>query len=178
MATIIQIFGARQLERKLRHIADQGGKSVARAAMTGSVAPLKKAIRRGVNSSTASQAMKRSVRATIGSSVKKQLSGSYGAKAGFGVGKPSKAKREKAKTRSQQGKAGEKRGVGLSSQNVHWFVLGTKERYTKSGRRTGKLKAELAGLIPVATNAARGEMISEAARRAAVALKKEAMKRR
>lgn len=177
MATAVQVIGAKELERKLNALASQGGKSVARATMTGAVGPLKKSIRRQVNAATASQAMKRAARLTIGSKVKKQPSGSYGAKAGFGVGKPTKAKRRKAKERSAQGKAGERKGVGLSSQNIHWFVLGTGERHTKSGKPTGRIKPELKGLIPVAAMAAKGEMVSEAARRAAVALKKEALKR-
>jgi hypothetical protein len=176
----VTVIGALELERKLRHIADQGGKSVSRAAMTGAVAPMKKAIRRSVNTAPVSGAVKRAARATIGSSVKKQVGG-YGAKAGFGVGKQTKAKKTKAHERNVYGQGGAKivRGVGLSSANIHWFVLGTKERTVKStGRKVGKIAPELEGLIPVAVNAARGEMISEAARRAAVALKREALKRR
>lgn len=167
------IEGVAGTEAALKYLAKQGGKSVTRATMTGAVTPIKKAIRKQVNSATTSQEVKRAARLTIGSSVKKQKDGTYGAKAGLGVGKPSKKKREAATKRAQSGWA----GVGLSAANIHWFVLGTKERTQKTtGRATGKIQPVLKGLVPIAVNSARGQMISEAARRAAVAMKREAMK--
>jgi hypothetical protein len=178
MAQAMRLEGSKQLERKLNAIATQGGKAVSRAAMAGAVVPAKKAIRRGVNSANISGPVKRAARTTIGSSVKKQPGCEYGAKVGLSVGKPTKAKKAKASARAAAGKTGEKAGVGLSSANIHWFILGTKIRHTKSGKSTGRIEAELAGIVPQAINTARGEMISEAGRRAAVALKREAMKRR
>ena len=76
------IKGLRKLERKLDRLAKSGSKKVARAAVTGAVAPIRKEIRRGVNGSTASADMKRAARKTIGSSVKKQKGGGYGASFG------------------------------------------------------------------------------------------------
>jgi len=175
------VKGLSQLERKLKSLASSGSKQVARASLGGAVAPLRKSIRQGVNASVQSAPLRRAARLTIGSSVKKQPDGSYGAKAGFGVGKPSKKKRTAAHERSVYGQGGAKlaRGVGLSSQNIHWFVLGTRERTQKTtGKAVGKIAAELLGVIPAAVNSSRGQMISEAARRAAVAHKKEAKKRR
>lgn len=178
MVQRIEISGIDALNRKLAKLASSGKSSIARASLTGAVAPLKTAIRRQLNSSSASLAIKRAARATIGSSVKTK-SGSYTAKAGFGVGKPTKAKKTKAHERNVYGQGGANlaKGVGLSTANIHWFVLGTKQRKTKSGRYTGQIQPELIGLVPVAANAARGAMITEAARRAALALKRESKRR-
>jgi hypothetical protein len=131
--------------------------------------------------------VKRAARKTVGSSVKKQADGTIGAKVGFGVGKPPKKKRLAMHERSVygQGGAGLAKGVGLGVANIHWFVLGTRKRYTGDikGKATGhprhytgRIRPELKGLVPTAIVGAKGAMISEAARRSAVALKREAMK--
>lgn len=47
-----------------------------------------------------------------------------------------------------KGKAGRKKlrkGVGISSANLHWFAMGTKKRYTKAGRYTGMIRKEKFG---------------------------------
>ena len=63
------------------------------------------------------------------------------AKAGFGVGK--KKKNQKAKG------GGKSRGVGLSTSNIHWFVLGTEERYhKKSGQPDWKHSTVFRGSNP------------------------------
>lgn len=184
----VTISGAKDLERKLQRIASEGGSSVSRAAMSGAVVPLKKQIRTAVNAMrlpagktkkgkaklSNPTALKRAARQTIGSSVKKNpVSKTYGAKAGFGVGKPTKAKKAKA---SERAKAG--RGVGLSAANIHWATLGTKKRRHQSGHPTGSMPAFLAGLVPQAAMAAKSAMLATAGERAKVALKKEALKRR
>lgn len=170
----VSIDGTRDLERVLKHLASEGSSRVQAASLRGAVAPLKKQIRNQVNGASLSAAMKRAARLTIGSSVKKvRGTKQYGAKAGLGVGKPTKAKKTKAAERAKAG-----RGVGLSATNIHWATLGTTERHTKSGHRTGTMPAFLAGLVPKAAMAAKTAMVAEAASRAKVALKKEAQKRR
>jgi len=57
------------------------------------------------------------------------------AKVGLGVGK---RKKPPPRTRS---------GVGVSKQNIHWFVLGTKERVTKTGKPRGKIEPMLSGIV-------------------------------
>jgi hypothetical protein len=169
----MEIEGLRQLERKLDRLAKTGSKKVARAAMTGAVAPIRKAIRQQVNGATASAGLKRSARKTIGSKVKKQPGGEYGAKVGFGVGKPTKKKRAAATARAGSSKS----GVGVSAANIHWFVLGTKDRTTKTGRSTGRTEAVLEGLVPAAVSSSKTASLNEAASKAKAALLKEAKKR-
>lgn len=79
-----------------------------------------------------------SVRKAVGSKVKSG-DGKIEAKVGFGVGKRSKTpKRSKASIA--------RGGVGMSKQNIHWYVLGTKDRTTKKGWRRGRMPAHL-GII-------------------------------
>ena len=194
MATLLSnvvIIGQKDLERTLNRIGTKGGSSVSRAAMTAAMGPLKKQIRIGVNAMrvfagktkrgkvkfTNPTALKRAARATIGSSVKKQ-SGTYVAKAGFGVGKQTKAQKGRSSGRSYLGKAGVLKGVGISKTNIHWATLGTKQRHTQGGHSTGKMPDFLSGIIPRAAMAAKSAMVQAAAAKAKIALKKEAQKRR
>ena len=56
-------------------------------------------------------------------------------------------------------------GVGISKQNVHWFLLGTKTRYVRRfrGRKLNKLRhAGRIAAVPVVANAGRkaaGEIV-------------------
>jgi hypothetical protein len=56
------------------------------------------------------------------------------AKVGFNVGKGAK------KRRSIKGRRSSKGGVGIGSQNLHWFILGTDARYTGKLKHRGKFK--------------------------------------
>lgn len=175
------VQGLRGLSETLSQIRTTGFRQVARATMTGTVVPLKKAIRRGVNRTKTTTAVKRAARQTIGSSVNRNKDGTYGAKAGLGVGKPTKRKRVASHERSVYGQRGAKlaAGVGLSAANIHWFVLGTKQRKQKTtGREVGRINPIFSGVVPAAVSASRGEMVSEAAKRAAIALQKAVIKAR
>jgi hypothetical protein len=71
-----------------------------------------------------------SVRGTIGARLSKSRGEVAEAKIGAGVGK-------RAAT-SVQNRTG-RPGVGISARNVHWWFLGTKDRYTGTKRsRTGR----------------------------------------
>jgi hypothetical protein len=182
----IEIYGDQKLKRTLRAIQGERS-SVNRAALTGAMAVAKKAIRKGTNSATAPRSIKQVARAAIGSSVKKAKgSTEYVAKAGYGVGKPSKAQAIKQFGRSSMGQAsaggvGIKAGVGISARNIHWITLGTgqkSERQRKSGGRTGSTKPYLAGVIPTAMKTSKVAMAREAAKRAKKQLSKAIRKRR
>lgn len=181
----IHIVGMTELEANLRRITKDGPPQISRAAMQGAAVPLKKSIRGMVNSSSASGRMKRSARATIGSSVKKNADKTYGMKAGLGVGKRTKARQAKATARHGEYKAKQAKGVGISAANIHWATLGTKERFLKkqggflaAGSSTGTMPAILAGLVPKAAGAAKPEMLAMAAYRARIAVEKLALKGR
>ena len=65
-----------------------------------------------------------------------------------------------------------KPGVGLSHRNIHWFVLGTKDRYTRDGKYRGKMAPYFVGVLPQAVVSAQ----ERALKRAEEALKKELQK--
>ncbi|WP_455387492.1 hypothetical protein [Petrachloros mirabilis] len=193
------IEGLEQLKHKLNALETLGSQRIALAAARGMVTPIKGAIRRGVNSATAPPAVKRAARMTIGSTVKKNLNG-YGMKAGFGVGKQSKAKRPAATTRAK----GKKTGLGISSRNIHWLVFGTGEgsvlagtrfktagsdtvrkskakgrgRETKKGKGTGSTSAYFKGVLPAQIVLAIPQATERAALKAAIQLQNEASKGR
>jgi hypothetical protein len=62
----------------------------------------------------------------IGTSVRRLPSGTVG-KAGVGVG----ASQRKAVMATNRGR---RKGVGVSARNLHWFAMGTADRYTGSVR--------------------------------------------
>lgn len=186
----------RQLQRNLQRIANGLPKKVMRPAVGAAMKPLKKSIRQQVNASQASTAVKREARKTIGYRYAKDKGGQPQAKAGFGVGKPTKRKKMKAHERNVygQGGAGLARGVGLSAANVHWFVFGTKPRRLQNraiippdefgdfrtllpGASTGAIPAYFRGAIVRAVSGATREVAQAMALRVRELLSKEARKR-
>jgi hypothetical protein len=125
------------------------------------LSPLLSEMRKEINGAPISAELKAATRKTLGKRLKKTGGDDYVGKAGFGVGKASKAKKAKAAKR-----AGDKsrRGVGVSANNIHWFVLGTAERKTKKGHATGAIEAMLAGFVAKASQSS-SSRITEAARK-------------
>jgi hypothetical protein len=68
-------------------------------------------------------------------------------KVGVAVGKVSKARQKKIDARTAAHKAGQAKGVGIGPQNVHWFVLGTKSRQTKTGHSTGRMPPQVPNIV-------------------------------
>lgn len=141
--------GDKALARKFARMKVATGNRAASAGIRAQLTPFTRALRAAVNASDASASMKRVARKAIGRRSRKEK-GQYTAKVGFGVGK-----RKQAKPRT-------KKGVGISSANIHWPVLGTKERTTKSGHPTGKMPAILEGLTKEAFSSARPAMLRAA----------------
>lgn len=105
------------------------------------------------------------------------------AKVGFGVGKKSK----KAKVLNRKGNR--KGGVGIDANNIHWWVAGTKQRFTGTGKGRAKrgnrpkpvmdrgaMPAIQPGLARIAYAKARGEVKAEMIKRGALQLEKEVKK--
>jgi hypothetical protein len=78
----------------------------------------------------------------------KQNSGVAGVKIGAGVS------RKRGETESRAGK----KGVGIGARNVHWWFLGTRERRTKNGRRTGRMPIMTPGVTSI-VNQSRTAMV-------------------
>ena len=105
------------------------------------------------------------------------------AKVGFGVGTKSK----KAKVLNRKGNR--KGGVGIDAQNIHWWVAGTKRRFTGTGKGKAKrgsrpkpvmnrgiMPAMQPGLARIAYAKSRGEVKAEMIKRGALQLEKEVKK--
>jgi ElaB/YqjD/DUF883 family membrane-anchored ribosome-binding protein len=171
---VIALKGLDELVRTLNQIGDSGVKKAAKAGINAGLGALAKECRSAINSSSASPEMKAAARKTIGKRLKK-LAGEYVGKVGFAVGKSSKAKVTKAKAR-----AGDKSqtGVGISAANIHWPVLGTRERRTNKGYSRGKMPADLKGVIERAVSTAGPAMFEAARAKISTVLAAEAAKAR
>lgn len=120
------LTGQEDLDRRLNLFGQAEANRVARAGLLKGARLAAKLIKRQV------PAKYKGIRAAIGSSVKKTRAGVTKAKAGAAVGKAAKVKPYK---RSSEG------GVGISAENVHWFLMGTDERQTSANRATGEMPA-------------------------------------
>jgi hypothetical protein len=178
------VQGLTELQRTLTELAGAGNRKMLRAAIGATMTVTAKAVREAVNGTPAGPEVKREARKLVG---KRFIRGDEGgvmarAKVGFGVGKRTKAAREKAAAKA----AGRQRdGVGISSNDIHWFVLGTEERFhgekTVWGRKvatgcpvspTGRIKPLLAGAIAFAVANCTDEARSAAVVRAHEVLEK------
>ena len=175
------LSGLDELRRTLNTTKDKIVRRASKAGINAGLVPLVRAMRAAINAAPAAPHAKREARKklhrdyridarkTLAKRLQKKGGETIG-KAGFGVGKQTKAKLAKAAS-----------GVGISSSNVHWFVLGTKERdlsektkgrgrsarQVKTGHAkhpTGKIDPLLKGVTTMAAGTA-GPAMVEAARR-------------
>ena len=115
----------RAIDRKLATLERSTANKVARASVNAGLTVLVKAIRRSIDSSAASEPLKRAMKKTVGKRFTtggKKAKYGVAAKAGLGVGK----KKNASGSKDRSGR----RGVGISANNVHWPALGTNARYT------------------------------------------------
>ncbi len=175
MTTAIE--GLDELRSCLGTLADKSAKKAAKAGVNAGLGVLSKEIKSAVNGLPISGELKAALRATVNKRLRKKEGEDWTGKAGFGVGKTSPRKKEAAHARAArgQGGTGEQRGVGISSANVHWLI-GTKERHTDSGHRTGAMPDVLSGLIAEAADSAGPAMIEAARQKISQVLASEAQK--
>lgn len=145
----VTFSGGERLAATFRELAQVVPAKVLRPAVSKAMAPIRKAISNRVPSKY------QSVKRTVGSSVPKAKTGKQGGKAGFGVGRQTAAKKRAAEARNLKRKSKAKPGVGIGSRNVHWLVLGTGARSTRSGYGRGRIDATKLGLNTVVRNAVR-----------------------
>jgi hypothetical protein len=121
----ITITGDKRIDRKLKRLAGSAQRRIARAGLAKQMTNLSRGIRNAIPPD------QKSAKKTIGRKNKKNpKTGQHEAKVGLGVGK---------RTKSTKQRDPKKGGKGISKENIHWLVLGSKERRTKSGRSTGKM---------------------------------------
>ncbi len=155
----VGIEGLEEVREKLAAIRDKGVKKAAKAGINAGLTPLVQGIRSEVNGASISPELKKAVRQTLGKRLKKSGE-DYVGKAGFAVGRQTAKKKAAARSRAADK---DKRGVGISTANVHWFVLGTQDRQTAGGHRTGKIEALLAGFVAKAASSAESRITAAAA---------------
>lgn len=169
--------GVDELINKLNKIAVNTSIVYAPKAINAGLTVLKKACVASVNASKASPRMKRAARTTIGKRIVKARFGKkgVGGKVGFGVGKPTKRQKEKAKKRAAE--TGRK-GVGISASNIHWPTLGTTQRTTKKPKRnTGIMPPILKGVIETAVSTSESDVLNAMQKKVEELIMKDAKKK-
>ena len=170
MVQPVTFVGEKELRRKLIMLEQVTSKKAIRAGVNAALTPVVRAIRSEVNGTSASSEAKRAARKTVG----KNLATSKGqiavAKAGFGVGKTSKARSRALGRRLNNRKS--KRGVGIDSPNIHWLVFGVgdegsspkrvKRVQKKSGRETGTFRGLFLGVVASASLSAASASLNAA----------------
>ena len=159
MATRINT-GISSIDRKLNRLATSEANKIARSALNAGLGDLVKSIKREIDSASISSDLKRALKVTVGKRLETspRRGMAAGAKAGFGVGKNTRAKMARETKRRGKRAAKGRRGVGISSNNVQWFALGTRRRSTARGHATGQLKP--VGVISRAGRSAGGRVKS------------------
>jgi hypothetical protein len=121
--------GLPEIDERLTRIATKDANIIARAVVRTGLSKAASNIRRHIPKSIRPRQSDKG----IGISVKGRAGKTLG-KTGTGVGK---SQRNSPQARGGKGK---RKGVGVSGRNIHWFAVGTKERFTGQ-RRTGKRMA-------------------------------------
>lgn len=177
----VYVSGLPQIDAKLKHLSRDGSKKAIVAGVRAGLTPIRRAMRSAINASSASPALKREVRKTIGSRFNKKIGrGQYGAKVGFAVGKKraSTAMRKNRSAASNVTSSGAAKGVGASANDIHWFVLGTVGRHTMSpSRYVGIIPAIFDGVTDKAIAASSGASLEAARQKIKQVLEREAKRR-
>lgn len=140
------LIGDKELDRKLQGMKVGTANRIGRAGLT-------KGARLGAKiAKSLVESRHKSVKRSIGHSVKTQKrgpeKGNVIAKFGASVGRASKNLKDN----------GNRPGVGMSARNLHWFILGTADRYTKAGFSRGAMPAN--PIIKRATQMGMGQIKS------------------
>jgi hypothetical protein len=178
------LLGSKELNRKLKMLAEKSSKKAITAGIRAGMTPIAKAMRAAINSSDASPVVKREARKTIGARFgKTRRITERHAKVGFAVGKRAAAVQSAMKARGKRvaktGGSRPKGQVGVSAQNIHWFVLGTKERHwkTKTGQSTGEIEDVFRNVTKQALATSAGASIAAARRKITQVIEREARKK-
>lgn len=160
------VDGLDSILRALSTLETKGAGRVLTAMIRGQMAPIQKQMKSDVNRKV--KEGRKGVRSRFKNKKKKN---EITAKVGFGVGK--KSKKAPAKINRKGGRRG---GVGISAQNIHWWVAGTKQRQTKRNANRGSMPSMQPGLAAIAATKSAGKQNAEMIKRGALALEKEVLK--
>jgi len=164
------LLGGKEFDRKLVRLGRRGSKRAITAGIRAGMTPIAKAMRAAINEAEASAELKREARKTIGKRFARAYKSTLReAKVGFSVGK-------KQKTLKKTG-GGASRGVGASARNIHWFVLGTDDRFLKTGHSTGQIENVFGAVTRAAVATSAVASVNAARRKIFEVIKREAQKR-
>lgn len=121
------VIGIDELDAKLKYLHTQAANKIARAVVRVGLKMAANDIRRRIKPTIAPRTADRG----IGISVKRKAGSGVVGKTGVAVGDASK----RAIVATNRGR---RKGVGVSARNLHWFALGTQDRYTGSVRIRNK----------------------------------------
>jgi len=164
MKVHIEIKGLDDLTRAYNRMTDDLGKQLARAAIRSGLQVVAREIKKRLDPRI------KHVKHTIG--VRFRASPTRGitaAKVGFNVGAKKGTSISAIYARSGRNRG----GVGISGSNVHWFIVGTGERFRRQpgvsrkrkvqdpSRRTGAMPAQQPGLVADAYRSSSGAVLSK-----------------
>jgi len=123
---LLELTGDKQLGRKLAKVSREVQTKVCRPAVHAMLKTIERAAKAGCP--------RREIKRTIRSRFKKpRRAGDVDAKVGAGVG-GGKKKKDRGREKGH--------GVGISARNVHWEILGTKQRFTGTSTRVSGHRGE------------------------------------
>jgi len=138
---IIYAIDTSRLDGFISQLRQQLPQRLRNGALRAALRAYRRKASRLLSASGASRRAQKAARAVLGVSVRKNK-----AKVGFGVRK--NTKKEK----------------GITHRNIHWLVLGTGPRKTRTGANRGKVDALFRGILPQAAASAQQEAVREARR--------------
>jgi len=163
------IDGLDSILRKLTILETKSSGKVLAAIVRAQLTVIRKQMKADVSSKV--KEGRKGVRSRFKNSARKNV---IQAKVGFGVGKKQRAKKAYPKKINRMGnKSG---GVGISAQNFHWWVAGTKLRQTKRDADRGEMPSMQLGLASIAQQKSAGKQNAEMIKRGALVLEKELKK--
>jgi len=174
------LLGDKDLTRAIDRLVTRGSKRAITAGIRAGMVPVARAMRAAVQASTASPELKREAKRSIGARFgKTRKIKQRHAKVGFAVGKRKRAVHSAMRARGKRIAGGKQadRGVGISSANIHWFVLGTDPRQTKAGRFTGQIANVFGDVTRLAYAGSAVAMVEAARAKIWQVIKKEATRR-
>lgn len=175
----VSMDGMEELEKFFEELIDPKTRlkvmsGAVRAGLSDISAKIKKAVNSAAVDTQHGDDVRAAARKTVGSYFKKfPRKGGYTAKVGFGVG----MRGSKRLDRLTEGTSEKTGSVGIAGANIHWWVLGTKGRRTKSGGYTGKIRPFFKGIVSEAQKDASGTVVPKMLKRAKATLKRICEKR-
>ncbi len=139
------VLGEKALARKIKHLGGKGAVNIAQAGIRGSVQELAKVIKRDVPSRFKQARKGVGWKATKGHAVSKRRKNAVAAEAKAGVGVGMKKKKREALVKKHKASRAGRPGAGIGPGNFHWWVIGTKQRYTRGGKYTGWTRSYIPG---------------------------------